>query len=352
MPMRLIEIGEVKDKTSARLVITRSLQIQAPYLALSYCWGTAVKSTVFLQNDNLENLQLGIDEERLPKSYTDTFQLARDLGYRYIWIDALCIIQDDREDWVYESRRMAQIYGNAALTIIAGRAAGCEEGFLENKLRHIVGPCAIPFYDEETKKQFAAMDKTGEMGHIWVSLPRLCDDGPVSKRGWCYQEAVLSSRALVFGVEQLHFRCQELEISEDGRVGRPPPFRLRNSSVSKHAIASSDLKPSEPLNKGQGVNAASNEELTRQWLILWYDSVMAYSARYLTDPADVFAAISGIAQIAKAKIRSRYLGGLWEADMVRGLLWKPLQVKTRFPPARRRQVAVSRQLQDDIVRQT
>ncbi|KAJ2981689.1 hypothetical protein NUW58_g6627 [Xylaria curta] len=331
MPTRLIDVGEPEGEKYARLVITRTSEIQAPYLALSYCWGKSMQSNICLRDENLAELQSYINEEQLARTHRDVFQLARDLGFRYVWIDALCIVQGNSEDWAYESKTMAQVYGNAALTIIAGRAADSGEGFLENRLRPVVGPCAIPFnntfYYQGTKKVWGE-SKTGAMGNIWVSLPRSGKDGPVSQRGWCFQELMLSSRALVFGEEQLHFQCQELRIQEDGRVQRSIPYRVQHAYDAKYAPLNPGPKPSEAIKNVPRSPGPDDEEQTRRWLIFWYDAVLwQYTSKQLTNPTDIFAALSGLAQIVKAKVCSRYLGGLWEVDMVRGLLWQPTHVK-------------------------
>ncbi|KAI0431664.1 heterokaryon incompatibility protein-domain-containing protein [Xylaria sp. FL1042] len=316
MPTRLIDIGEPGDRgrRSVRLVITRKSDVQAPYVALSYCWGTSTSSTLMLREQNLSELQWHIDEEQLPKTHRDAFQLARDLGFRYVWIDALCIVQGSRDDWEYESRRMAQVYGNSALTIIAGRAADSQEGFLENRLQQSVGPCAISFYGEDRYKG-VPRSEIRELGKIWLSLPRSLKYGPVFERGWCFQEEMLSSRALIFGEEQLAFQCHELKIREDGRAGRPEAYRIRSAYDDAYAAVGPDFKPLGPMR-------LDDDEVARRWLVFWYIGVLwSYPARKLTDQDDVFAAISGLAQVAKRKIRSRYLAGLWEIDMVRGLLW-------------------------------
>ncbi|KAI0415448.1 heterokaryon incompatibility protein-domain-containing protein [Xylaria grammica] len=325
MPTRVIDVGKSSDK-HARLVTTRTAEIQAPYLALSYCWGAGVELATALHDGNLRDFQSCIVEERLPRTHRDMFRLARDLGFRYVWIDALCIIQDNNADWEYESKRMAQVYGNATLTVIAGRAADSSEGFLENRLRPITGPCAIPFYDEEIKQKLGLSE--AEMGTLSLSLPRSSRYGPVSDRGWCFQESLLSSRALVFGEEQLWFKCQQLEIHEDGSVRRPISYNIQNPYNRTYA--------SDPDAKPTGVVKLDDREISRRWLIFWYREVLwEYTARKLSNPTDVFAAVSGLAQIAKSKIRSRYLGGLWEVDMVRGLLWQCGRLPREPPPRRR-----------------
>ncbi|KAI1422289.1 heterokaryon incompatibility protein-domain-containing protein [Xylaria sp. FL1777] len=325
MPTRLIDVGESQGTTPIRLVITQKSNIQAPYLALSYCWGTSTKSTLVLRAHNLDDLQVSIDEAQLPKTHKDVFQLARDLGFRYVWIDALCIVQGDRADWEYESQRMAHVYGNAALTIIAGRAADSQDGFVENRLRHAAAPCAIPFCGEGRHRGLPRSE-IALLGHIWIALPRSARYGPVSERGWCFQEAMLSRRALVFGEEQLAFRCQELEVREDGGASRPEAYRIRSAYDSVYAPVGPDLKPLGP----RGPRLDDDDEMARRWLVFWYSGVVwDYTARKITNQNDVFAAVSGLAQTAKARIRSRYLGGLWEVDMVRGLLWRVFPVMKR-----------------------
>ncbi|KAI0469429.1 heterokaryon incompatibility protein-domain-containing protein [Xylaria cf. heliscus] len=352
MPTRLIDIGspsQTQDqdgdngKPVVRLVITRTpeTQIQAPYVALSYCWGkSTTQSPTCLRPSNYQALlDAGIAEPSLPKTHRDTFALARDLGFRYVWIDALCIVQGDADDWARESGRMAQVYGHASLTVIAGRAADCADGFLENRLRPAVDPCLVPFYPDDEEREGARpswfMRAEATAGSFWAALPRSPLDGPVSRRGWCFQESVLSTRALVFAAEQLHFQCLELRISEDGSVRRAKPFRMLNGADSRYsrfsseadAHAGSSSSSGGPMKSGPGQGPGGelrdDVEEVRRWLIFWYDTVFEFSDRDLTNAADVFAALAGLAQIVKPRVRSRYLCGLWEADLVRGLLWRP-----------------------------
>ncbi|KAI0441779.1 heterokaryon incompatibility protein-domain-containing protein [Xylaria telfairii] len=318
MPTRLIDVSG----DTVRLVTAPA---QAPYVALSYCWGKSMQATTSLRPSNLQALHIQISEAELPKTHTDAFAFARVLGFRYVWIDALCIVQGDAQDWARESRRMALVYGNAGLTIIAGRAADSRDGFLANRLRQATQPCAIPFYDEEATRGFTG-GKNGEAaGSIWVSLPRSSLEGPVAERGWCFQESMLSQRAVIFGEEQLHFQCRELRVREDGGVKRALPYRIRNAADRKYS--------SLPVNAGFGGSSVDDErEVTRRWLIFWYDTMLRdYTKRSLTNASDIFAALSGMAQVAKTKIRSRYLAGLWECDMVRGLLWRPWHARSLVP---------------------
>ena len=55
------------------------------------------------------------------------------MGSCYIWIDSLCIVQDDQKDWEVESARMATIFEGSELTIAATDSPDPEDGlFLDS----------------------------------------------------------------------------------------------------------------------------------------------------------------------------------------------------------------------------
>ncbi|KAI1123985.1 heterokaryon incompatibility protein-domain-containing protein [Nemania abortiva] len=305
LPTRLIDVGGALGGKYARLVITDA-NMKDPYLALSYVWGNSVprKDRFLLRKGNLYGLQQRIDEDKLAKTHREAIQLTRDLEFRYIWIDALCIIHDDDvncQDWDLESVKMAQYYGNATLTVIAAQAKDSADGFVENKWRPNAGPCDIPFFHKETMQKLGNLSETDDMGTIGISMPRSTEKGPITNRGWCFQEEILSRRQLIFGEEQLQFQCREGRLFEDSSV-----------NIRQEEINSRD---------GHWVPPDNGE--VERWLTFWYVKLCDYSARELTVPEDIFAAISGLAQAIKPKVNSRYLAGLWEADMPRGLLWAP-----------------------------
>jgi hypothetical protein len=121
LPTRLIDIGPGNDAAplQPRLVMSSSLYQKTPYFALSYCWGTNRGKTV--QKTTRDNLPLHleiIETTNLSKTYISAMEVIRKLGYRHIWIDALCIIQDDRSDFEVECSQMNQIYSRAYCTIV------------------------------------------------------------------------------------------------------------------------------------------------------------------------------------------------------------------------------------------
>ncbi|KAI0006971.1 HET-domain-containing protein [Xylariaceae sp. FL0662B] len=307
MPTRVIDVGSSPaieqrgsgepSPGSVRLVLTRGLR--EPYLALSYCWGHGVRHATELNDGNHEALLESVGEDALTKTHRETIFIARSLGIRYVWIDSLCIIQGNLADWDYESKRMAQVYRNAALTVIAGRSADSREGFLPNRLVQAAPPCSLPF---------GGKDEAGrDIGDVFVSLPRSQKHGPVELRGWCFQEMLLSSRMLTYAAEQICFSCPRSTRWEDGTLTAHDSYQLR-----------AKLFRSLP----DSTDADQRQQLRIQTLQLWYKDIFDnYTSRELTNPHDIFAAISSVAQLARKTIDSRYLAGLWETDIIRGLLW-------------------------------
>lgn len=300
MPTRIIDVGDTKNEpTFVRLVSTKGKREK--YIALSYCWGSDTAGILTLNPNTYTTITQGIKIFELAKTHREVVFLAHAIGIRYIWIDALCIIQGDIADWERESRTMARVYGNAVLTVIAGRSAGTKEGFITNELsgQHTPPSCQLP------------VDSPASSNTLTVDLRRNQNIGPVSGRGWCFQERKLSRRAVVFGEQQLIFHCTTERVLENGEVEikTPPPKPSRNT----HMAASAAL--------------TQQEEILKKW----YQMVLEFSQCSLSNPHDIFAASTALAQQTSAALKSRYLAGIWECDLPRGLLWRPYYHFTTAP---------------------
>jgi hypothetical protein len=138
LPTRILDITNERP----RLFLSNG-QV-GTYAALSYCWGT--KGNLTTTKDTLDPFTTEIPAVKIPATLKDAIQIAKSLGYQYLWIDALCIIQDDELDWQRESGRMAQVYGNADLVIAASSAKDSPEGFLKQERRHRGG--SVLFHDK------------------------------------------------------------------------------------------------------------------------------------------------------------------------------------------------------------
>lgn len=295
MPTRVIDVGDQTlpaSKRVTRIVLTKDLKQPQPYTALSYCWGRGTQA--MLSDKNFADFLKFLPESKLSKTHIEAIDLTRLLGIRYLWIDALCIIQGNQKDWESESKRMASVYGNAELTIIAGRSADSGLGFLTNNyLTTKKHPKPVPM-------KAGPHLHTGEgpdLGTVYLTIQRGKSVGPVDTRGWCFQEALLSNRSLIFGEDQVSYQCRLHTRYEDGCV---------------------DIDTSKREQSLTSLNPGTKPEVLRRW----YQMLVSFTPRALTEPHDIFACIVSVALITHGVLKARHLAGLWECDMPRGLLWK------------------------------
>ena len=128
-PSRLLDVGPASSLDSALYLRVMDSAETGPWVALSHCWGT--RSDHFKTTTaNFQDRQSKIAFDSLPATFQDAAVVTRNLGFQYLWIDSLCILQDDYEDWAHEASRMHEYYRDSTLTIAADCAAGDEEGFL------------------------------------------------------------------------------------------------------------------------------------------------------------------------------------------------------------------------------
>ncbi|KAJ4375897.1 hypothetical protein N0V83_001175 [Neocucurbitaria cava] len=304
LPTRVIDTGA--DGTHIR--VHQSNGRRAEYTALSHCWGGFIASV--LSSTNLEELQQSLDFSTLPPNFQDAIIITRQLGIRYLWIDSLCIIQDSKQDWERESKKMGLIYRNSTVTISALASRGSASGILRQKSdaqSPFPDPVSLRVHEngvtnEQQVVQMAYQDFEEE------NLSRLDMSGPLSSRGWCLQESILAPRQLFFGRRQLYWRCPNGYCAADGtRKGlRIPPEPL--SSLSN--VLYGDILRTHNLIGRAGV------------LQDYYALVQQYSHRMLTYGSDKLPAFSGIAGGVHSAIGGVYLAGIWSTDLPTGLLWK------------------------------
>ncbi|KAF8848413.1 hypothetical protein BDZ45DRAFT_605945, partial [Acephala macrosclerotiorum] len=157
LPSRLLNISH--GINGLKIEEHGQLQGAKSYVALSYCWGlpqlsnsnnhTSDTRGYFTTQDNLELRKQGFSGhvDGLPRTLLDAVAIARAFGFKHIWIDSLCILQDDgsRDDWEREARQMCKIYGRSDLTIVAGEPVDVSEGFVTVPNRPLVNGSILLF---------------------------------------------------------------------------------------------------------------------------------------------------------------------------------------------------------------
>jgi hypothetical protein len=296
--------------------IVDGVKIRDPYTTLSYCWGSHPYEGYITTNANLPARESNLMEDQLPKTFQHVILIARRLGVRYLWIDAVCIIQDSNEDWLNESSKMGSIFSNALLTLVAAAGADSEMGMF-NESSTYGGRITAPEISMDIRRRFAlrttlpggTVRSTLYMVHYLVSSAIYHRshrrDGPLMSRAWCLQEDPLSPRKLYYSNDQIYWHCDHLSISEDGLIDP------RKSSIG--------------FDRHPFLDTIEESEIAWHASDAWYGALiwLDYSRRHVTEIADRLIAISGLASHVATVVKSRYLAGLWELSVLTGLLWHP-----------------------------
>jgi hypothetical protein len=302
LPKRIIDVST----TPVRLY--EPVNQSSQYVCLSHCWG-GVRPPCRTTTVTLESNKVGIEWDQMPATFQDAIDFTRRLGYQYLWIDSICIIQDSYTDWAEQSALMATIYENAHLTI-------CATGSMDDNggLYHTVPQSLRPRELEVQKKngssyvifvEFDAQDR-----HIpdWymVTNRKAAVDFPLMARGWTYQERLLSRRLIHFSKAELTWECSEISQCQccsgnsDLLDRRGSPYMRHNSvkKTHKRAIEGGALKN------------------------YWNEIVYPYSGLQLSFDKDKLPALSGVAkQILKFRPGDEYLAGCWSSTIVPDLRW-------------------------------
>ena len=337
------------------------------FVALSYVWG---EDRIDLAKYNHKLLRSDLDKEgsaalpsELPPTIKDAVTITERLGFRYLWVDALCIIQDDDQDKDNQLPFMNAVYDRATLTIAAACGKHCAEG-IAGVSRSRLFPQAREVISNElfaaVMPSFPHMNRTD--GLCW------------NTRGWSLQEKLFSRRLLLFTEFQVYFRCANAIWQEDTRLEYPrlstnfhrrsSPFRwapgrhhrahvtgqsasqilehepptnsssgtrdrprlLRHKSLSSEDLRATFGKATKALPKFvAGVLPSSLEPETAKHSQLFdnYTAVIEeYTRRDLGRPADNLFAIQGILW-SLDRGRMKNYGGLPVGVLPQLLLWQP-----------------------------
>lgn len=187
LPARLIKVHMVGPRPKARLINARKPGVHKDlrYLTLSHAWGNC--DFIVLRNSNIEQFcrDLPLDDSSFNKTFREAITLTGLLGYQYIWIDSLCIIQDSESatDWAAECPLMGAIYANSDLTLAATGFRNALHGMQAQENRQTIIPPVI-----ETS------DGTSYLIMAYEAAQAFC---PLERRGWVLQEAMLVSSLLL-----------------------------------------------------------------------------------------------------------------------------------------------------------
>jgi hypothetical protein len=285
----------LEEFPNVRIISSNSLPSDTPYLTLSHRWGNPpgillTKKTLFLLNDNITSHLANCSGTAV---FRHAIHVTRSLGFRYIWIDALCIMQDNELEKTADIMQMDEIYSNSTLNISATEGR-IREGLVFDRETLCINPCRVTVRVPETEEDVHLHSFPDK----WFLRP---SEGPLNKRGWVFQERTLAPRIIHFTKDQVFWECHSLEASEVLPQGVPGP--------------------SIPLRKGIKLSVVSS---IQQLKLQWYEVVEAYSRTSLTFIEDRLLAISAVAKLFCSAMRldpSEYLAGMWKDDLPLSMLW-------------------------------
>jgi hypothetical protein len=286
-----------------------------------------------LHQRTVETLLAKLDgwrRDELPGAVRDAVTFTGSLGIQYIWIDALCLIQDDLDDKHVELGKMSQYYRNSFLTIAAS-TPNCTTGFIGAMGRCDKHPdCPLPRDLVPLEVVAHLQDRIeGSGGTVYVreENPYQLQEEPINKRAWTLQECILAPRVLLFGSRVIWF-CQHMTHSdggvEDWSFDRNELERTRR----EFQIELSKLDREGPDAETRSIIDSDN---SRDVYDLWHRLIGTYSQRNISRPEDKLPAISAVAAEFAKITKDYYLAGLWLSNLPRDLLWTTPQAATHRP---------------------
>lgn len=310
LPSRVLDVGDEQDQT-VRLYASGEHE-RGVYCTLSYRWHAHTFFTT--TRSNIEQLRNKVPVDQLPKTIQDAITITRTLGIRYLWVDAITIIQDDPEDWTREASEMDSIYRNSILTIAAVDEPNEDVGIFRSR----------KYNPRPYRRQQDPDMKPGyfDYNHPFVYFSknaRARPSGELDTRGWCLQEQLLSPRILSYADSELFWDCATTHASESWPGGTSASVRVDKAKTGLTAEDLRVLKSFVAKHDGQGQGLTEKEKLLAYGL--WRGAVEEFTNRSLSQETDRLIAIKGLASLVGGWVHDNVISGVWKNDLARHLLW-------------------------------
>ncbi|KAB5578250.1 heterokaryon incompatibility protein-domain-containing protein [Coniochaeta sp. 2T2.1] len=261
--------------------------LDARYVALSYVWGQGAMVRLTRSNYDALRKEGGLRGVmgQLPRTITDAMVFVKGLGVRYLWVDALCLVQDDEEDVELGMEVMNSVYQGSWFTVIAAEGADAEAGL----------PGVGPGLGRGVRQVVVELGQRGG-GGLKMTVQHSIDwhlrRSVYKSRGWTLQELVLPRRTVVFVNQMVYFRCQEANWAEE---------------TTADVIGSAYLDPDDgnisripdPVAEGGVRSWWAYQKLTEE-----------YSTRQIRFDGDALRASAGVLRPLCAGMETRMLEGL------------------------------------------
>lgn len=304
LPYRILELHSGSNGQISARVLEDSGRVE-PYACLSHRWGP---STPFCRTlkENLTAHRESVPWTKLPKTFQQAAMVTVRLGLKYLWIDSLCIVQDDSEDWMIQAAQMCDIFRGSRVTLAATNSTDSGDGLFRSV--HKVELKPVGRKDKKVTMRISPSHSTDPRDRRAVS------NYPLLTRGWVFQERLLSSRTIHFSIDELSFECRQLQAQCECGT---------NAAWDQDRVDYSDSFQVTDV-----VNVRNQ----------WHHLVNDFSVLDLTFHSDRLPALAGIARqfgTTHKEILGRYVAGLWAHTLLHDLLWHTAVPSPRQPPKAR-----------------
>ncbi|EPE32322.1 putative tol protein [Glarea lozoyensis ATCC 20868] len=299
LPRRVLDVG---SGTSPIRIYHPAENEKAEYATLSYCWGSGVEH-ITTTTSNLSEYMVALPRD-LPKTILDAIEVCQKICVRYLWIDALCIIQDDESDKLDQIATMGSIYKSSFISIVAASAQDVSQGFLKSNFAE--PSVELPFFIDGDTCGIVYL-RMFPVGLIYA------EDEPTFGRAWTLQEYMLSPRILVFDCCQITFNCRKESFQPVVETHLEVIYNCTTLPVSVFGVLDDDPAYKQRLLLG------NDKRDLQEWT--WSQIIWEYSKRDLTHFEDRLPALAGIASELALVWNDTYLAGFWKRSIMHHLGW-------------------------------
>ncbi|KAI0481456.1 HET-domain-containing protein [Xylaria cf. heliscus] len=335
LPTRLLYVGSGAGDT-VRLVDSTTLSRDARrYVALSHCWGLKPIQCMTVRA-NIEAQKREIAWSSLPATFRDVVLFSRRLGVQFVWIDSICIIQRDRDDWLREAGRMMHVYQHAYLTIGAAHAADSTKGLFSRLKRNSQLKLGKIRHGDQECSLYAQLSLDDITNPYLVHRTE-----PLFKRAWTFQERIISPRILYFTGEEMVWECYQTTSCQCG-FHCDGAENVKSLKMTFFEYLPQQMTSGPPNNNNGPADVSiiyadssspdDSNDLRFKLEKSWRRMVGFYSSLALTNATDKLLAIGALAEYVKAARQGEsYLAGLWSRSLHADLLWRSTSPRSGRP---------------------
>jgi Heterokaryon incompatibility protein (HET) len=320
IPPRILDLRNAR----VRLVEDTKGMTGCSYVALSHCWG-ADPPACKLTASSRSSFCIDIPEASLPQTFKDAVFISRALGFQWLWIDSLCIIQSSpnenedqhTDDWLRHVAIMDCVYQNCVVNITAAEGDNPTSGCIGGADAGKELPCIRMMpqwtfgstfggkrrWTRSSSLKLSVIDECGALNQRYDDFIKL----HLHTRGWVVQERLLSPRTIHFTKSQIFWECSKV------------PLACQDFPLSMDV----DLPGLGRKGQSRGHSPYSwkSEDPTKQhnrWLAILED----YTRRSLSRPEDRLPAIAGIASRINSVLQDTYRAGHFKSKLLHSLIWQ------------------------------